>query len=56
MGTDHVLSVEADDLKKMVELIRRVEVCQGNSKWERSRGEYILRDFLRGRYTEREKE
>lgn len=56
MGTDHVLSVEPDDLKKMVEQIRRVEKCQGDLEWHRSEGETILRDFLRGRYTERVKE
>lgn len=56
MGTDHVLSIEPDDLKKMVELIRRAEQCQGDMRWCRSKGEIILRDFLRGRYTEREKE
>lgn len=53
LGTDHVLSLEPDMLKKMVELIRRVEVCQGEMKWSRSEGEQILLDFLRGRYTER---
>lgn len=56
MGTDHVLSVEPSDLRKMVELIRRAENCQGDMKWSRSKGETILRDFLRGRYAEREKE
>lgn len=55
MGTDHVLSIEPDALRKMVELIRRVEACQGNMEWSRSEGEMILREFLRGRYTEREK-
>lgn len=55
MGTDHVLSVETDDLKEMVDLIRRVENCQGGIKWDRSKGEHILRDFLRSRYTEQEK-
>lgn len=53
MGTDHVLSVEPDDLRKMVKLIRRTESCQGNMEWRRSEGENILREFLRGRYTER---
>lgn len=53
MGTDHVLSVEPEDLGKMVELIHRVEACQGDMEWYRSEGEIILRDFLRGRYTER---
>ena len=56
MGTDHVLSVEPEALRKMVELIRRVEISQGDMEWNRSKGECILRDFLRGRYAEREKE
>lgn len=55
LGTDHVLSVEPPELKNMVHLIRRVETCQGNMKWERSEGEEILIDFLRGRYVERNK-
>ncbi len=54
MGTDHVLSVEPDELEEMVALIRRVERCQGSNRWERSAGEKILIEFLRGRYTERE--
>lgn len=54
MGTDHVLSVEPEELQKMVRQIRRVEMCQGDVEWSRSKGETILRDFLRGRYTERE--
>lgn len=54
MGTDHVLSVEPESLSEMVRQIRRVEVCQGNLHWHRSDGEIILRDFLRGRYSERE--
>lgn len=53
MGTDHVLSVESDKLKEMVDMIRRVEAVKGEWKWERSEGEKILRNFLRGRYTER---
>ncbi len=56
LGTDHVLSVESDELKRMVELTRRVEACQGDMEWNRSEGEIILRDFLRGRYTERSAE
>lgn len=54
MGTDHVLSVEPESLSEMVKHIRRVEICQGNLHWHRSEGENILRDFLRGRYLERE--
>lgn len=53
MGTDHVLSVEPSDLRQMIEWIRRMESCQGDMMWSRSEGETILRDFLRGRYTER---
>lgn len=53
MGTDHVLSIEPEQLNEMVKLIRRVELCQGSKQWERSEGEKILIEFLRGRYTER---
>lgn len=55
LGTDHIVSVEPEDLKEMVYLIRRMEKCQGNMLWERSEGEKILLNFLRGRYAEREK-
>ena len=53
MGTDHVLSIEPPKLRKMVESIRRVERIKGSMNWERSSGETILMEFLRGRYTER---
>lgn len=53
MGTDHILSVEPPQLKEMVDQIRRTEVIKGMWKWERSEGECILRDFLRGRYQKR---
>ena len=53
MGTDHVLSIEPDKLTEMVEMIRRVESIKGRWEWERSEGEKTLRNFLRGRYTER---
>lgn len=53
MGTDHVLSIEPVQLRKMVEGIRRVEKIKGSWKWERSEGEKILRSFLRSRYSER---
>lgn len=55
LGTDHVLSVEPKDLSEMTTLIRRVERCQGGMRWERTVGEKMLLDFLRGRYVEREK-
>jgi len=50
LGTDHVLSIEPDELKEMVCQIREVEKMFGEWKWERSEGEIILRDFLRERF------
>lgn len=55
MGTDHVLSVEPDLLAQMVSEIRRVENVKGTYTWERSEGEKILLNFLRGRYKEENK-
>ena len=54
LGTDHVLSVEPNDLHTMVDQIRRAETCQGEMCWSRSPGEKILLDFLRNRYVKRE--
>ena len=54
MGTDHVLSVEPPELREMVRQIRRTEACMGEMSWHRSEGELVLRNFLRGRYTERD--
>ena len=53
MGTDHVLSIEPKQLREMVTAVRRVEKIKGQWKWERSQGEKILAEFLRGRYTQR---
>lgn len=53
MGTDHVLSIEPSELKEMILQIRRTEAIKGSTVWERSKGEKILLDFLRGRYKER---
>lgn len=53
MGTDHVLSIEPEQLRDMVKAVRRVEKIKGQWKWERSQGEKILAEFLRGRYTQR---
>jgi N,N'-diacetyllegionaminate synthase len=50
LGTDHVLSLEPDELREMVKQIREVEKIMGPWKWERSSGEIILRDFLRRRF------
>jgi N,N'-diacetyllegionaminate synthase len=51
MGTDHVLSIEPEELREMVRQIREVELMAGPWRWERSRGEIILREFLRGRFS-----
>lgn len=53
MGTDHVLSVEPLRLREMVRQIRRTESVMGSEVWDRSDGEKVLIDFLRGRYQER---
>ncbi|UCD54946.1 MAG: N-acetylneuraminate synthase family protein [Candidatus Omnitrophota bacterium] len=50
LGTDHILSIEPDELKEMVRRIREMERMFGTNKWERSEGEYMLRNFLRGRF------
>ena len=52
LGTDHVLSLEPDELKEMVRQIREVEAMLGPWKWECSEGEKLLRHFLRGRFAE----
>ena len=51
LGTDHVLSIEPPELKEMVHQIREVEQMMGPWEWERTEGEKILRDFIRGRFT-----
>lgn len=50
LGTDHVLSIEPDILAEMVRQIREVEKMIGEWKWERTEGETILKEFLRGRF------
>ena len=50
LGTDHVLSLEPEELCEMVRQIREVEQILGPWKWERSAGEIILREFLRERF------
>ena len=52
MGTDHVLSIEPPQLREMVAKIRHVEKVRGAHIWQRTEGENILKDFLRGRYRE----
>jgi len=50
LGTDHVLSAEPQELKEMVKQIREVEKMLNINKWERSQGEMILKEFLKGRF------
>lgn len=49
-GTDHVLSLEPDELTAMVSSIRLVERMLGTKEWRRSAGELKLREFLRHRF------
>lgn len=51
LGTDHVLSAEPAELKEMVKLIRQTEEIIGEEKWERTKGEKVLMDFLRKRFS-----
>jgi sialic acid synthase SpsE len=50
LGTDHILSLEPDELKEMVTAIRLVEQMLGEKKWRRSKGELLLKAFLRKRF------
>jgi len=50
LGTDHVLSVEPDELKELVRSVRKVETMLGPAEWRRSPGELVLREFLRQRF------
>jgi len=50
LGTDHVLSLEPQELKEMVKQVRNVESMLGSWKWERSDGEKILKRFLIERF------
>jgi N,N'-diacetyllegionaminate synthase len=50
MGTDHMLSLEPDELAEMVMRIREAETVKGDWKWKRSEGEIILREFIRERF------
>ncbi len=46
-----VLCIEPAELREMVRQIREVELMAGPWRWERSRGEIILREFLRERFS-----
>jgi len=52
LGTDHVLSLEPDELNEMVAKIREVEKMFGPWEWKRSEGEAMLMEFLRERFQE----
>lgn len=54
LGTDHVMSLEPEELSEMVLSIREVENMVGPWRWERSKGETLLRKFLRGRFKHNE--
>ncbi len=49
-GTDHLLSVEAGELKEMVEKIRRLEVLLGDEIKKPSRSEKEIMKFVRNRF------
>ncbi|MDP7195981.1 MAG: N-acetylneuraminate synthase family protein [SAR202 cluster bacterium] len=49
-GTDHIVSIEPNDLEQMVKNIREVEKMFGPDKWLRTDGELILKEFLRERF------
>lgn len=53
LGTDHVLSLEPDELKQMVAQIREVETMFGEWKWQRTEGERLLKTFMRERFVEK---
>ena len=50
LGTDHVLSLEPEELAEMVRSIRLIERMRGANEWRRSAGEVKLREFLRSRF------
>lgn len=52
LGTDHILSLEPDELGEMIAQIRLVEKMLGEDRWERSDGEQILKEFLRKRFSD----
>ena len=51
LGTDHVLSVEPAELKEMVKEIRKAGIILGEKKWKRTKGEEMLKAFLRKRFS-----
>ena len=49
-GTDHILSVEPDELKQMVRDIRRIEKLLGNEQKIPTKGEQEITQFVRTRF------
>lgn len=50
LGTDHIFSLEPNELKQMVKQIRHVERIFGDLTWKRTKGEKTLKKFLVGRF------
>lgn len=49
-GTDHILSVTADELKEMIKHIRRIEAQLGSPEKEPTESERSIINFVRGRF------
>lgn len=49
-GTDHILSADPDELRRMVEMIRRVPTLMGNAQKHPTAKETEVRDFVRSRF------
>lgn len=49
-GTDHIISVEPDELKDLVRSIRKVESLLGKKKKEPTLSEQKIKDFVRNRF------
>ena len=49
-GTDHILSVEPDELKDMVRSIRKAELALGKAKKEPTSDECKIKEFVRSRF------
>ncbi len=52
LGTDHVLSLEPPELKQMTLAIRDAEKMVGQKIWDRTEGEKILMNFIKGRFSQ----
>lgn len=49
-GTDHILSVEPDELKEIIQNIRKIEQLLGSDKKEPTLSEQKIKDFIRKRF------